>query len=89
MVKNEMQLLGMNEQEQLSWLKACRLTLMLVGVVWIAMILGELATGSTPWFMIIMVPVFALFRLLAYRQIQARQARQAQQNLTGNHKGKE
>lgn len=86
MVKNEMQLLGMDEQAQLSWLKACRLTLMLVGVVWIAMIFWELAAGSTPWFMIIMVPVFALFRLLAYRQIQARNA---QRNRVSDHNGKE
>ena len=86
MVKNEMQLLRMDEQQQLSWLKACRLTLMLVGAVWIAMIFWELATGNTPWFMIAMVPVFGLFRLLAYRKIQARNARRNREN---DHGGKE
>ncbi|MCB0297535.1 MAG: hypothetical protein KDI38_05990 [Calditrichaeota bacterium] len=86
MVKNEMQLLRMDEQQQLSWLKACRLTLMLVGAVWIAMIFWELGAGSTPWFMIVMVPAFALFRLLAYRQIQVRNA---QQNRVSDHGRKE
>jgi len=65
--KNEMDILGMSESEKICWLMANRLTLFVVGIIWIGMILNQLKEGTVPLFMIVMVPVFALFRLAVYR----------------------
>ena len=56
----------MTDRQRWSWLLANRLTLMLVGLVWLGMIFERLARADTPWFLIAMVPAFALFRLAAY-----------------------
>ncbi len=66
-MKNEMEILGMTEKEEVCWLKANRITLMIVGAVWIGMIVQQFLTDRTPWFLIIMVPVFALIRFTMYR----------------------
>ena len=65
-MKDEMSLLKMRGPQRLAWLRANRVTLMIVGVVWLGMIAHRLATGREPWFLIAMVPVFALIRLVAY-----------------------
>jgi len=65
--KNEMDILRMSESERICWLMANRLTLIVVGVIWIGMILNQVKEGTIPLFMIVMVPVFALFRLAVYR----------------------
>lgn len=65
-MKNEMDILGMDAGQKLSWLKANRITLFIVGIVWIGMIVKQLIGGNIPIFLISMVPVFALIRYLSY-----------------------
>jgi hypothetical protein len=65
-MKNEMDLMGMDERQRLSWLMANRTTLMLVGVVWLCLIAWEYSRGRTPAFFVVMVPVFAAARLAFY-----------------------
>lgn len=65
-MKSEMDIFGMNEQARICWLKANRITLIVVGMVWIGMIVQQLFVGNRPWFLIVMVPVFALLRFAAY-----------------------
>lgn len=67
MMKDEMDIMKMTKLQRMFWLKANRATLIFVGIVWIGMIIQQLSAGNRPWFLIIMVPVFALFRLAAYR----------------------
>lgn len=66
-MRSEMDLLNMNEAERICWLKANRVTLIVVGTVWIGMIVERLLQGDLPWFLIVMVPVFAGLRLSVYR----------------------
>ena len=66
-MKNEMDIMSMDERQRYSWLQANRITLFCVGVVWIGLIVCELIRGGTPYFMIAMVPVLAGVRLLLYR----------------------
>lgn len=66
-MKNEMDLMGMDERRRLAWLKANRTTLFIVGFIWIGMIGWEMARGLVPWFLIVMVPVIAMTRFLIYR----------------------
>lgn len=67
-MKTEMDAMKMDERQRLYWLMANRLTLMIVGVVWIGMIVFEAMNDNRiPYFLIVMVPVFALIRLLAYK----------------------
>ena len=65
-MKSEMDALGMDERQRTNWLLANRATLILVGLVWIGMIISDFAQGRTPWFLIVMVPVFALARYAFY-----------------------
>ena len=65
-MKNEMDLMRMDEYQRYAWLCANRLTLMIVGAVWIGMIVSRVSSGQNPWFLIAMVPVFALIRFAAY-----------------------
>ena len=65
-MKNEMDLLKIKEPERLCWLKANRVTLLFVGVVWIGIIIQQFLSGNPPWFFVAMVPIFALFRFIAY-----------------------
>jgi hypothetical protein len=65
-MKNEMDLMNMDERQRLAWFMANRGTLIAVGAVWIGMIGWELTHGRVPAFLLIMVPVFALFRAGLY-----------------------
>jgi len=65
-MKTEMDILRMDERQRLCWLLANRVTLFVVGIIWLGMIGWKLYHGLTPWFMIIAVPVFALIRLITY-----------------------
>jgi hypothetical protein len=65
-MKNEMDALSMDERQRQSWLLANRATLMIVGLVWLFMIARALYYEEVPYFLIIMVPVFALVRFVAY-----------------------
>ena len=65
-MKNEMDALSMDERQRQSWLLANRATLMIVGLVWLFMIARDLYYEEVPYFLIIMVPVFALVRFVAY-----------------------
>jgi hypothetical protein len=65
-MKNEMDCLGTNEEQNQAWLNANQITLFAVGMVWIGMIVSRLITGDTPWFLIAMVPAFALLHLGTY-----------------------
>ena len=65
-MKSEMDMLKMDERQRLAWLLANRATLMIVGVIWLGMIGWHLLQHRTPWFLIIMVPVFGLVRFSVY-----------------------
>ena len=71
-MKNEMELMSMDERQRLSWLRANRLTLFVVGLVWLGMIFWEMGQGHIPWFLIVMLVFFALIRLAAYQWFQRR-----------------
>ena len=62
-MKSEMVLMNMDERQRLAWFMANRGTLIGVGSVWIGMIAWELTHSRVPTFLLVMVPVFALFRL--------------------------
>jgi hypothetical protein len=61
-----MELMRMDERQRLAWFMANRGTVIAVGAVWIGMIGWELTHGRVPAFLLIMVPVFALFRAGLY-----------------------
>ena len=65
-MKKEMDFLKMSDLQRICWLKANRATLIAVGLVWIGMIAKEILYGNTPWFLIVMVPVFAFLRMGFY-----------------------
>jgi len=65
-MKNEMELMNMDERQRLAWFMANRGTLIAVGAVWIGMIAWDLTHGHAPAFLMIMVPVFALLRAALY-----------------------
>ena len=69
-MRSEMDIMKMTTLQKFYWLRASRATLILVGIVWIGMIVQQLSRGQRPWFLIVMVPVFALFRLVAYSYYQ-------------------
>ena len=66
-MKNEMELMRMDERQRLAWFMANRGTVIAVGAVWIGMIGWDLTHGRVPAFLLVMVPVFALFRAGLYR----------------------
>jgi hypothetical protein len=66
-MKNEMDVLHLDERQRLSWLLANRATLIVVGLVWLGMIAWEIAQHRTPWFLILMVPAFGLLRFGMYK----------------------
>jgi hypothetical protein len=65
-MKNEMELMNMDERQRLAWFMANRGTVIAVGAVWIGMIAWELTHGRVPAFLMIMVPFFALLRAGLY-----------------------
>jgi hypothetical protein len=69
-MKNEMDVVRMDERQREAWLRANRATLMVVGLVWLGMIVWELTHHRVPWFMITMVPVFGGIRFLSYLHFQ-------------------
>jgi hypothetical protein len=66
-MKSEMDVMSMDERQRLSWLKANRGALLTLGVVWLGMIVWELAHNRTPTFLIVMIPIIAFIRFLFYR----------------------
>ena len=77
-MKNEMDVMKMDERQRLCWLLANRATLLIVGLIWIGMIVWELLHQRVPYFLVIMVPVFALARLALYHVYARRKAIAAQ-----------
>jgi hypothetical protein len=67
-----MELMGMDERQRLAWFMANRGTVIFVGAVWIGMIGWELTHGRAPLFLMLMVPVIALFRAGLYHYYSAR-----------------
>jgi hypothetical protein len=65
-MKNEMELMNMDERQRLAWFMANRGTVIAIGAAWIAMIGWELFHERVPIFLMIMVPVFALLRAGLY-----------------------
>ena len=61
-MKDEVDVLSMDERQRLSWLLANRFTLMIVGLVWLFMTGRELYLEREPYFLIIMVPIIAVVR---------------------------
>jgi hypothetical protein len=66
-MKSEMDAMRMDERQRLSWLLANRATLMIVGLVWVGMTLYEFIQSEKPYFLLIMIPAFALIRLAFYK----------------------
>jgi hypothetical protein len=68
MMKTEMDAMNMDERQKFHWLMANRVTLMIVGMVWIGMIVYHAVQDNVmPYFLIIMVPVMALIRFVVYK----------------------
>ncbi len=65
-MKNEMEILKMDERQRLCWLLANRLTLIVVGLCWLGLTLYKLLHGEIPYFLMIMLPIFAIVRASAY-----------------------
>jgi hypothetical protein len=65
---SEMDIMHMDERQRRAWLLANRATLLIVGIVWIGIIIWELAHRHVPYFMVVMVPVFALIRFTFFRR---------------------
>jgi hypothetical protein len=65
-MKSEMDIMNMDERQQMGWLLANRLTLIIVGIVWLGMIAWEILQNRIPYFLIVMVPTFAVVRFLSY-----------------------
>lgn len=61
-----MDALSMDERQRYAWLLANRITLMIVGLIWIGMIVYEITNERMPVFLIAMVPAFALIRFISY-----------------------
>lgn len=66
-MRSEMDVMKMDERMRLCWLLANRMTLVVVGLVWLGMIAWELLHDRVSYFLIAMVPVFALIRLGLYQ----------------------
>jgi bacteriorhodopsin len=67
-MKNEMDALRMDERQRLYWMMANRFTLIIVGLVWIGMVAYEAAYNHrVAYFLIAMIPIFALIRFAAYK----------------------
>ena len=65
-MKTEMDTLGLDERQRVCWLYANRALIFVVGIVWLGMIGWEVWHQRPPIFMIIMIPVFALIRFMAF-----------------------
>ena len=65
-MKTEMDALALDERQRVCWLYANRALIFVVGIVWLGMVVWEVWHQRAPVFMIIMVPVFALVRLVAF-----------------------
>ncbi len=65
-MKTEMDILRMDERQRAAWLRANRATLFAIAIAWFGMIGWELMQKRIPVFLIIMIPVFALARLVFY-----------------------
>ncbi len=68
-MKSEMDVLNMDERQRFAWLRANRITLLCVGIAWIGIITWEFLQQRTPYFMIVMVPVFAIIRYVSYLKL--------------------
>ena len=66
-MKSEMDVMKLDERQRGAWLLANRATLFVVGAVWIGMIVEQMLAGRPSFFMLAMVPVFALVRFAFYR----------------------
>ena len=66
-MSSEMDVMKMDGRQRASWMQANRITLMIVGLVWIGLIGWDVVVNRhTPWFMIAMVPAFAALRAGLY-----------------------
>ena len=65
-MKSEMDTMKLDERQRLCWLLANRTTLILVGLSWLFMIGWELLHDRMPYFLIVMVPVFAIIRFITF-----------------------
>jgi hypothetical protein len=66
-MKSEMDVMKLDERQRLSWLLANRATLMIVGLVWVGMAVYELIHSRRPYFLLVMIPAFALIRFALYK----------------------
>ncbi|MEW5924616.1 MAG: hypothetical protein AB1746_11570 [Candidatus Zixiibacteriota bacterium] len=66
-MKDEMDAMKMDERQRLCWYKANRALIFFIFLVWLFMIASEFNNGRIPYFLLIMIPVFALARLVFYK----------------------
>jgi len=65
-MKSEMDLMKMDERQRLCWLQANRAIIFVIFIAWLGIIISEIVNHRIPYFMIIMIPVFAIIRYLFY-----------------------
>lgn len=73
-MKTEMDVLKMDERQRLCWLLANRATLLVVGIMWLALIARDLLNHQTPYDLIFAVPLIGLIRLAFYKYYVRRNA---------------
>ena len=66
-MKTEMDMLKMDERQRHCWLLANRATLIIVGVIWLALIARDLLSARMPYEMILAVPLIAAVRFVFYK----------------------
>lgn len=66
-MKTEMDAMKMDERQRLCWYKANRALIFFIFIVWVFMIASEFNNGRIPYFLLIMIPVFALARFVFYK----------------------
>lgn len=66
-MKTEMDALKMDERQRLCWLLANRATLIVVGILWLALIVRDLLNQRTPYELIVAVPLIAAVRFVIYK----------------------
>lgn len=66
-MKDEMNAMKMDERQRLCWYKANRALIFFIFIIWVFMIASEFNNGRIPYFLLIMIPVFALARFVFYK----------------------
>jgi len=66
-MKSEMDAMKMDERQRFCWYRANRALIFFIFIVWIFMIVSEFYNGRIPYFLLVMIPVFAAVRFIFYK----------------------